>query len=327
MQAEFGPGSNGSGYAGAEVTKAPSWRGLVAWDVLLNNLSAGLFLVAALCELAAPGQFAPVARLAYPVAWVLLHTDLLLVLDLGDPTRFHHMLRVFKPSSPMSFGTWSLTLYSLALTLIVAIEAVEALAGSPSRSVALEWMRIVIAIVGLVPASCSVAYKGVLFSTSSQPGWKDARWLGGYLVDSTIMLGCAELLAISILTGHARAAAGLRIPLVFLLGLNWAFALLLFADLRGALGRIDPRGRMSLIGMLVLAGETLIPLGILLAGRGPLLTLAAVALIVLGSLVVRAFILKMPHALHEHAGRKTEVGRAGASRTGSSIRRAAEGTR
>ena len=54
---------------------------------------------------------------------MLLLIDLaLLVLDLGDPLRFHHMLRVFKPSSPMSLGTWSLTIYSLPLTVIVATE-------------------------------------------------------------------------------------------------------------------------------------------------------------------------------------------------------------
>ena len=34
-----------------------------------------------------------------------------LVADLGRPERFHHMLRVAKPSSPMSMGTWLLTAY------------------------------------------------------------------------------------------------------------------------------------------------------------------------------------------------------------------------
>ena len=52
---------------------------------------------------------------------MLLIVDLAcLVLDLGDPLRFHHMLRVFKPSSPMSLGTWCLSAYSLPLTLLVA---------------------------------------------------------------------------------------------------------------------------------------------------------------------------------------------------------------
>ncbi len=110
-----------AGYATGPVTKAPDWHGLVAWDLLFNNLTTGLFLVAALGELAAPEVFTAVAKAAYPIALVLLLADLVcLVLDLGDPLRFHHMLRVFKPSSPMSLGTWCLTIYSLPLTVIVA---------------------------------------------------------------------------------------------------------------------------------------------------------------------------------------------------------------
>src|SRR5690242_13973443 len=96
---------NGTGYSAREVTKAPEWHGLVAWDMLFNNLTTGLFLTAALGELAAPEIFTRVAKAAYPLALVLLLADLLcLVLDLGDPLRFHHMLRVFKPTSPMSLG-------------------------------------------------------------------------------------------------------------------------------------------------------------------------------------------------------------------------------
>src|SRR5271154_7536440 len=106
-----------SGYANLPVTKAPSWYGTIAWDALLNGMATGLFLAAAVTELAAPAVFSPVAKVAYPVALVLLLVDLvLLVFDLGDPLRFHHMLRAFKPGSPMSVGTWSLTIFSLPPT-------------------------------------------------------------------------------------------------------------------------------------------------------------------------------------------------------------------
>jgi hypothetical protein len=44
-------------YADRLVTKAPNWHGLVALDVLFNNMSTGLFLVAALGELVAPADF------------------------------------------------------------------------------------------------------------------------------------------------------------------------------------------------------------------------------------------------------------------------------
>src|SRR5215472_2495491 len=117
MQTELRLQRVGSGYATGPVTKAPAWHGLVAWDMLFNGMTTGLFLVAATSELVAPAVFTPVAKVGYVVALVVLLVDLAcLVLDLGDPLRFHHMLRVLKPGSPMSVGTWCLTAYSLPLT-------------------------------------------------------------------------------------------------------------------------------------------------------------------------------------------------------------------
>src|SRR5690348_2295832 len=133
-----------AGYAAGPVTKAPAWHGLVAWDLLLNNLTTGLFLVAAVADLVAPEVFRPVAKAAYPLALALLLADLVcLVLDLGNPLRFHHMLRLFKPGSPMSVGVWFLTLYSLPLTVIVAIDLL------PGAWAALGWVRLVAVVVGL----------------------------------------------------------------------------------------------------------------------------------------------------------------------------------
>ena len=37
------------GYAGRAITHAPAWGGLVAWDLLFNGISTGLFLVAVRC--------------------------------------------------------------------------------------------------------------------------------------------------------------------------------------------------------------------------------------------------------------------------------------
>lgn len=289
-----------SGYSTKEVTKVPGWHGLVAWDLLFNNLTTGLFLFAAVGELALPGLLAPVAKAAYPVALVFLLTDLmLLVLDLGDPLRFHHMLRVFKPSSPMSLGTWSLTVYSLPLTLIVAIEAAQALNLLPPGSIVLEWVRKLAVIVGFLPAFGSLAYKGVLFSTSSQPGWKDARWMGGFMANSALMLGCAEMLAVSVLTGHSKAAASLRTVLMLLLPLNIIPAGLLFAEFHKTLLRLYRDRQVYLASVLLFVGGTLIPLVLLLMGDSAPGILGAASLILLGGLAIRSLIIKIPHASRE----------------------------
>jgi Ni/Fe-hydrogenase subunit HybB-like protein len=291
MRTDFMPATNGPGYAAGPVTKAPDWHGLVAWDLLFNNLTTGLFLVAATSELAAPAIFTLVAKVAYPVALVLLLADLIcLVLDLGDPLRFHHMLRVFKPSSPMSLGTWCLTIYSLPLTVAAALSLL------PEGGITIEWVRRLAVVLGLLPALGSAAYKGVLLSTNAQPGWRDARWLGGYLTNSALLLGCAELLAMSVLMGQESAAAILRTALGPLLVLNAIPLGLLLSNLRPVLARIYTREQLWRVAMLTLGGGTLIPLGLVLVGSSPPLMLGAGMFILPGSLVFRFLIIRIPHA-------------------------------
>jgi Polysulphide reductase, NrfD len=288
------------GYLSQDVTKVPGWHGLVSWDLLFNNLTTGLFLFAAVGELAFPELLGAVAKAAYPVALVFLLIDLaMLVLDLGDPLRFHHMLRVFKPSSPMSLGTWSLTIYSLPLTLIVAIEVAQFIGLLPSGSIALEWVRWLAVVSCLLPAFGSVAYKGVLFSTCSQPGWKDARWLGGWMANSALMLGCAELLAISVLTGHARAAAALRTVAAVLVVLNLIPTGFVFLEIRETVARIYSDQQIYRALVFTFVAGTLLPVVLLLVGDGAPSRLGAVLLILLGGFAVRSLFLKIPHASHE----------------------------
>src|SRR5947209_630493 len=152
MSADARAPREGAGYAAGPVTKPPEWHGLVAWDLLFNNLTTGLFLVAALGELTAPAAFTAVARVAYPIALVFLVADLVcLVLDLGDPLRFHHMLRVFKPSSPMSLGTWCLTIYSFPLAVAAALSVLPP-PGADATRLAMEWVRTTAVVLGLLPA-------------------------------------------------------------------------------------------------------------------------------------------------------------------------------
>ncbi len=65
-----------SGYANMPVTKTPGWYGIIAWDALLNGMATGLFLAAAVSELAVPAVFMRVAKVAYPVAIAILLVDL-----------------------------------------------------------------------------------------------------------------------------------------------------------------------------------------------------------------------------------------------------------
>src|SRR3984957_7185630 len=278
-----------NGYANIPITKVPSWEGMIAWDVLLNGMATGLFMAAAVSELAAPAVFSSVAKVAYPVALVLLLVDLvLLVFDLGDPLRFHHMLRVFKPGSPMSVGTWCLTIFSLPLTAAAALSVLAELGWD------FEWARIAAVIVGLVPGFGAAAYKGVLLSTNAQPGWKDARWLGGYLTNSALLMGCAELLVLSAVMRQTQAVAILRTAFIVLLVLNVIPLGLLFANLRTIHAQLYTRGQQWRVGALIAVG-TLIPLGLVLLNNGLLSISVAVIFLLADSWFVRSVYVKIPH--------------------------------
>jgi hypothetical protein len=279
------------GYANIPITKVPAWEGMIAWDALLNGMATGLFLAAAVSELAAPAVFRPVAKIAYPVALVLLLVDLvLLVFDLGDPLRFHHMLRVFKPGSPMSVGTWCLTIFSLPLTAAAALSIGAEIGFDFERA------RILAVVVGLLPGFGAAAYKGVLLSTNAQPGWKDARWLGGYLTNSALLLGCADLLVLSALMKHTPAAGILRTAFLVLLVLNLIPLGLLFRNLQPAHARLYTREQQWSVGALILAGGTLIPLSLTLLNGGLPFLFGSLIFLLAGSWAIRFVYVKIPHA-------------------------------
>ncbi len=284
------------GYAAHRVTKAPNWHTLVALDMLFNNMTTGLYLVAAAGDLAVPAVFGGTTRLAYPIALLFLTADLAcLVLDLGHRFRFHHMLRVFKPSSPMSLGTWCLTAYSLPLTVLAAIGALRFLGVDAANGPGAQAIHLLAVVSGIPFALGSSMYKGVLFSTTSQPGWKDARWLGGYLTNSAIALGAAEMLAIATLLGHNSAAAVLRPAILVLLAINLVFLATLAAELAPAMRAArDGVGLMGIVGLGAAAGVVL-PALVIVVASGMTAAMVALALMIAGNFAVRWAIVMLPH--------------------------------
>jgi hypothetical protein len=209
-------------------------------------------------------------------------------LDLGDPLRFHHMLRVLKLGSPMSVGTWCLTIFSLPLTAAAGLSVLSLLGWD------FKWARIIAVVMGLLPGFGSAAYKGVLLSTNAQPGWKDARWLGGYLTNSALLMGCGELLVLSALMEQRQATPILRAAFIVMLVLNVIPLVLLLANLRPIHARLYTREQQWRAGGLIVAA-TVIPLGLMLLNGGLLFLLAAVIFLLFQSWFIRFVYVKIPH--------------------------------
>ena len=104
------PEAEFTSYYGRPVIKEPAW-GVpdVPGYLFLGGLAGASSVLAAGAELSGHGELARVAKVGALGAISL--SAVALVHDLGRPERFVNMLRVFKPSSPMSVGSWLLSAY------------------------------------------------------------------------------------------------------------------------------------------------------------------------------------------------------------------------
>jgi hypothetical protein len=162
-------------YYGRPVVKAPVWHHDIAAYLFTGGLAAGSALLAAGGD--ATGR--PALRRAGRVTALgaILASTYFLVNDLGRPARFHHMLRVAKPTSPMSVGTWILTAFGTAAGAAAAAESAPLL---PERGL-LGLARKLLPPIGTagqygaaVAAPALATYTAVLLADTATPSWHAA---------------------------------------------------------------------------------------------------------------------------------------------------------
>ncbi len=160
-------------YYGRQILKTPVWNWMIAAYLFAGGLSAGSALLAAGADLTGRPQLRKVSRLG--ALGSLLAGMYFLIGDLGRPERFHHMLRVAKPSSPMSMGTWMLGAYGPGAGLAAVAELM------PQR-LRRTWVgRLVDRLArpaGLEAAAVApgvASYTAVLLSHTAVPAWREAH--------------------------------------------------------------------------------------------------------------------------------------------------------
>lgn len=150
-------------YYDRPVLKAPVWTREVPWYVFAGGLAGASAVLAAAARRS--GNEALAGAAARAAAAGALVSPALLVADLGRPERFHHMLRVAKPTSPMSVGTWVLTIFGPASVLAGLLRPGGRL--GPLQRAA----EGTAATLGPVMAT----YTAVLFANTAIPVWHEAR--------------------------------------------------------------------------------------------------------------------------------------------------------
>jgi formate-dependent nitrite reductase membrane component NrfD len=197
----------------------PRWEWLVIFYFFFGGIAGGAYFTSAVIELVGGPEDRPIARMGYYIAFPLVIVcSFLLILDLGQPQRFWHMIvysKTFLPwpkwDSPISVGSYALLFFGLFsfLSFVDALIETGRLPWAPFREKYAGTPRLIYAIIGALFGFFLASYTGVLLATTHLPAWSTNPLLG------------ALFLASGASTGMAAIALGLILSKVDV-GASWA---------------------------------------------------------------------------------------------------------
>nr|WP_203705873.1 NrfD/PsrC family molybdoenzyme membrane anchor subunit [Asanoa iriomotensis] len=271
-------------YYGRPVIKPPVWTHDVAAYLFTGGLAAGAALVAAGADLTGRPALRVTGRVTALAA--LGASGYLLVKDLGRPERFLNMLRVAKPTSPMSMGTWIFSAFSAAAGVAAAAEVAPWLPRDGAVGLAARALPAAGRVGGLAAAATAPAlatYTAVLFSDTANPAWHAAYPRLPFVFAGSALAsgGAAGMIGAPVReAGPARAlaVAGAALELTATHGVEHRMGLLSEPYRIGKAGRLLRAARL-----LTAAGAA----GALLGARSRVVSTLAGAALLAGSVATR----------------------------------------
>jgi formate-dependent nitrite reductase membrane component NrfD len=198
-------------------TEPPHWRWLIVFYFFIGGLAGGCYFLAVLIDLFGRASDRPLARLGYRIAFpAVIVCGILLIVDLGRPERFWHMLLqsetwrpMFKSYSPMSFGSWGLLLFGVFASLsFLATLRPEGRRAGLARLRPPHLLGTLVAVLGGLSGFFLASYTGVLLAVTNRPIWADTTLLGLVFVISSASTSIALLLLLG--SGRVFLIGGLR---------------------------------------------------------------------------------------------------------------------
>ena len=237
-----GPG----GYYGRPVLKRPVWKPVIALYFFTGGVAGASSTLALGARLGGHRRLARSALLTSLAGIVV--SGPLLVVDLGRPGRFANMLRVAKPTSPMSVGSWILAAFGPASAAAALSEVTGLLPAVGAAG------GVVAGVLGPAVAT----YTAVLVADTAIPAWHGA-WRELPLLFAGSAAASAAGVALAV-TPVADAGPARRLA-----GLGAAVELGAFRAMESALGDAAGPYRTGRAGRLARAAEACTALGAALA--------------------------------------------------------------
>jgi len=186
-----------SGYYGVPVIHKAHWKWLIVAYFFLGGIAGATYALAAIADAVDPRGNRPIIRAGRYLSFLaLLPCPVFLILDLGRPERFYMMLRVLKLRSPMSLGTWALTVFGAFSAFSAATQAAgDGLLGPGlTRHAPSPRLGRTVSFAGAPIALFVAGYTGVLLAATAVPLWtKRALLLGPLFLASSFSTGAAAI--------------------------------------------------------------------------------------------------------------------------------------
>lgn len=299
----------------------PDWGVWIVLYFFLGGIAAGAYVMAALLEWFGNDADRRLARVAHWMAFPLVAVCLVfLVIDLGRPERFWHMLfksevvkrafaegfpfsaagwrlvpgfLILKPFSPMSLGSAVLSVFSLAAfaSFLVVVDPRWRFLPRVTRLLDRPAVRHPVRAVGVISAFYVGSYTGALLSASNQPIWSDTTWLSPLFLASSVSTGLAAMILLARWrrVGPAESVHKLEAADQWAIGLEFV---VLVAFLLSLGVYLEPMLLHTFTGNLLVFGTLLIGLAAPVVihrvyGDRPWAAVAAAGCVLLGGLCLR----------------------------------------
>jgi formate-dependent nitrite reductase membrane component NrfD len=261
------------------LLKSAEWPLLIDVYFYLGGIAGGAFVIATIAHLLGPERYKSVVRIGYYVALLaVIPAPMLLIVDLGLPTRFLHMMMVSKPStaigvgavtlgpfhlkplSPMNVGAWALLVFSGCAFLAALDVLLEHRGGRGIRG-----LRTLVGLIGSVFGFFLASYPGVLLGATARPLFVSGHWLGAVFLAVGASTGAAMIaLVLAVIGGERRDALAALMRAVAAALVVQAIALVLFVVTVKMSGSVGISGALAPL----LSGRYSLPfwLGAVVAG-------------------------------------------------------------
>lgn len=161
----------GQTYYDRRPIKPGHYGQLISAYFFIGGLAGGSQILAALADLFGDEKSRSIVRNGrYLALFGSAASPILLIADLETPRRWYNMLRIFRPTSAMSIGSWTLAAFGTLSGMTAVAQALEDLTGLRVFRRVGRWFGLPAGVLG-APVSI---YTGVLIGSTSNPFWAAA---------------------------------------------------------------------------------------------------------------------------------------------------------